>query len=203
LFTLQEVSPQTIREAKRRKARPSIGRAQRSTAASSAEDARLSALHRGSCRNAGRLGSIQAALHATKCEGVTSACSARLSEAPRAAAVVPPGSMPGPPGSGVTSPTRRNRTRSVSRPSPVDVPHEEQDERLYSDRSNHVKEFIPHATCADKSVVSALVAACAAFVTPANFENKDSPAGPMNRSPPVRSVERAIICHHPRRRMIQ
>jgi hypothetical protein len=32
-------------------------------------------------------------------------------------------SMPKPPGSGVTKPARRNRTRSVSRPSPVDVPH--------------------------------------------------------------------------------
>jgi hypothetical protein len=30
--------------------------------------------------------------------------------------------MPGPPGSGVTSPARRNRTRSINWLSPVDVP---------------------------------------------------------------------------------
>jgi hypothetical protein len=30
--------------------------------------------------------------------------------------------MPGPPGSGVTSPARRNRTRPIHRLSPVDVP---------------------------------------------------------------------------------
>jgi len=32
------------------------------------------------------------------------------------------GSMPGPPGSGVTSPARRNRTRPIARLSPVDAP---------------------------------------------------------------------------------
>jgi hypothetical protein len=34
---------------------------------------------------------------------------ARLSEAPRAPVIMPAGTMPGPPGSGVTSPARRNR----------------------------------------------------------------------------------------------
>jgi len=43
----------------------------------------------------------------------------RLSEAPRAPVIMPAGSMPGPPGSGVTSPARRNRTRSINRLSPV------------------------------------------------------------------------------------
>ena len=46
----------------------------------------------------------------------------RLSEAPRAPVVLPAGTIPGPPGSGVTSPARRNRTRPVSRLSPVDAP---------------------------------------------------------------------------------
>ena len=35
---------------------------------------------------------------------------------------MPAGTMPGPPGSGVTSPARRNRTRPISRLSPVDIP---------------------------------------------------------------------------------
>ena len=39
----------------------------------------------------------------------------RLSEAPRAPVIMPAGTMPGPPGSGVTSPARRNRTRSIVR----------------------------------------------------------------------------------------
>jgi hypothetical protein len=43
----------------------------------------------------------------------------RLSAAPRAPVVVPEGSMPEPPEDGVTSPARRNRTRSINRPSPV------------------------------------------------------------------------------------
>ena len=46
----------------------------------------------------------------------------RLSEAPRAPVVMPTGTMPGPPGGGVTSPARRNRTRPIQRLSPVDVP---------------------------------------------------------------------------------
>jgi hypothetical protein len=47
------------------------------------------------CRN-----SIQAALHAMQCAGVTRTLASRLSEAPRAPVVMPAGSMPGPPGSG-------------------------------------------------------------------------------------------------------
>ncbi len=45
-----------------------------------------------------------------------------LSGAPRAPVVMPAGTIPGPPGSGVTSPARRNRTRPIHRLSPVDVP---------------------------------------------------------------------------------
>jgi hypothetical protein len=48
--------------------------------------------------------SIQAALHAMECEGVTFALAPRLSEAPRAPVVMPAGSMPGPPESGSDEP---------------------------------------------------------------------------------------------------
>jgi hypothetical protein len=44
------------------------------------------------------------------------------SEAPRRPVVMPADPMPGPPGSGVTSPARRNRTRPINRLSPVDDP---------------------------------------------------------------------------------
>ena len=43
----------------------------------------------------------------------------RLSEAPRAPVLMPEGTIPGPPGSRVTSPARRNRTRSIVRLSPA------------------------------------------------------------------------------------
>jgi hypothetical protein len=52
-------------------------------------------------------------------EGVTSAMHRGYSEAPRGPVVVPAEAMPEPPGSGVTSPARENRTRPVNRPSPV------------------------------------------------------------------------------------
>ena len=48
--------------------------------------------------------SIQAALHAMQCAGVTCALASRLSEAPRAPVVMPAGSMPGPPESGSDEP---------------------------------------------------------------------------------------------------
>ncbi len=51
--------------------------------------------------------------------GVTRIIRSRLSGAPRAPVVVPEGSMPGPPEDGVTSPVRRNRTRSIVRLSPA------------------------------------------------------------------------------------
>ena len=58
----------------------------------------------------------------------------RLSEAPRAPVVMPEGSIPKPPGSGVTSPARRNRTRSINWLSPVDVPDVSETARLWSSR---------------------------------------------------------------------
>jgi hypothetical protein len=48
--------------------------------------------------------SIQAALHAMQCAGVTRTLAPRLSEAPRAPVVMPAGSMPGPPESGSDEP---------------------------------------------------------------------------------------------------
>ena len=58
----------------------------------------------------------------TRCEGVSSALESRLSKAPCTPVLMPAGSLPGPPGSGVTSPARRNRTRSINWLSPADVP---------------------------------------------------------------------------------
>ena len=65
-----------------------------------------------------RQDSAQAALHA-KHDANYLRRESRLSGAPRAPVVVPEGSMPEPPENGVTSPARRNRTRSINRPSPV------------------------------------------------------------------------------------
>jgi hypothetical protein len=71
----------------------------------------------------------------------------RLSEAPRAPVVMPEGTMPGPPGSGVTSPARRNRTRSINWLSPVDVPDVSETARLWSSRRRCQRASI----CADES----------------------------------------------------
>ena len=57
------------------------------------------------------------------------------------------GSMPGPPGSGVTSPARRNRTRSINWLSPVDVPDVSETARLWSSRRQSQRLCI----CADES----------------------------------------------------
>ncbi len=77
----------------------------------------------------------------------------RLSQAPGAPVVVPEGHsslpcancvlflMPGPPGNGVTSPARRNRTRSIQRLSPVDVPEVSELGRGYRHRAGKVKGF--------------------------------------------------------------
>ena len=71
----------------------------------------------------------------------------RLSEAPRAPVVMPAGTMPGPPGSGVTSPARRNRTCSINWLSPVDVPDVSETARLWSSRRGSQRPCI----CADES----------------------------------------------------
>jgi hypothetical protein len=47
--------------------------------------------------------------------GITRSPLSQSSEAPRRPVIMPADAMPGPPGSGVTSPARRNRTRSTSR----------------------------------------------------------------------------------------
>ena len=71
----------------------------------------------------------------------------RLSEAPRAPVVMPEGTMPGLPGSGVTIPARRNRTRPVNWLSPVDVPDVSETARLWSSPRQSQRLYI----CADES----------------------------------------------------
>jgi len=61
--------------------------------------------------------------------GVTHTIERTHSDAPRAPVIMPAGSMPRPPGSGVTKPARRNRTRPISRLSPVTSLHGRDDER--------------------------------------------------------------------------
>jgi len=51
--------------------------------------------------------------------GVSRRALSQSSEAPRRPVIMPADPMPGPPGSGVTSPARGNRSRPVSRLSPV------------------------------------------------------------------------------------
>jgi len=82
--------------------------------------ARLSALHRGFPRAAlgcARFGPGRASRERE--ERALPDHRARLSQAPDTPTVVSAGSLPGPPGSGVTSPARRNRSRPISRLSPV------------------------------------------------------------------------------------
>ena len=85
--------------------------------------ARLPALRGGACPGERTPGlSPGRASRETRCEGVSSALESRLSKAPCTPVLMPAGSLPGPPGSGVTSPARRNRTRSINWLSPADVP---------------------------------------------------------------------------------
>ena len=79
--------------------------------------ARLSALTQAVlARTSERPSSAQAVLHAIdKQRERYPRRRPRLSGAPRAPVVMPAGAIPEPPGSGVTSPARRNRTRSVVR----------------------------------------------------------------------------------------
>jgi hypothetical protein len=83
----------------------------------------------------------------------------RLSEAPCTPVLMPAGIavcgtncvhlfvLPGPPGSWVTSPARRNRTRSINWLSPVDVPDVSETARLWSSRRRSQRLRI----CADES----------------------------------------------------
>ena len=89
----------------------------------------------------------QAALHAkhdAKALAPLSICSARP---PCTPVLMPAGSLPKPPGSGVTSPARRNRTRSINWQSPVDVPDVSETARLWSSRRRSQRLCI----CADES----------------------------------------------------
>ena len=95
-----------------------------------------------------RQDSAQAALHAKHdAKALPPLRKSRLSEAPRAPVVMPAGTMPGPPGSGVTSPARRNRTCSINWLSPVDVPDVSETARLWSSRRGSQRPCI----CADES----------------------------------------------------
>ena len=67
--------------------------------------------------------SIQAALRAMQCEGVTFAVASRLSEAPRAPVIMPAGSMPGPPGSGSDEPPPAGTAPAPSVGVTGDVPY--------------------------------------------------------------------------------
>jgi hypothetical protein len=83
------------------------------------EGARLPALHRGACQSDRTLRLTGPRFTRKRGRGRCPRRRSRLSGAPRAPVVVPEGSMPEPPENGVTSPARRNRTRSINRPSPV------------------------------------------------------------------------------------
>jgi hypothetical protein len=82
--------------------------------------ARLSALHRGFPRAAlgcTRFGPGRASRE--RADRALPDHRSRLSQAPGTPTLVSRGSIPGPPGSGVTSPARRNRSHPISRLSPV------------------------------------------------------------------------------------
>src|SRR5580692_5992938 len=71
--------------------------------------------------------------------GVTRTTERSYSDAPRTPVIVPAGPMPGPPGSGVTKPARRNRTRSVSRYVSRPRPFDERDDTMTFERRCKVK----------------------------------------------------------------
>jgi len=101
----------------RRKAHPAMAVPCEGTAAILARIARLPALHGGTCpdeRTSG-LSPGRASREIKETRRRYPRRHSRLSGAPRTPIVMPEGTMPGPPGSGVTNPARRNRTRSVSR----------------------------------------------------------------------------------------
>jgi hypothetical protein len=87
-----------------------------------ARTARLSALHDGACPGERTPGLSPGRASRGRADGCYPRLRPRLSGAPRAPVVMPAGTMPGPPGSGVTSPACRNRARSINRLSPVTSP---------------------------------------------------------------------------------
>ena len=106
--------PPQKREAERRQAQPSLA-ASADAAAGLAltRRARLSALHHGFRRSANALTQPRPRFTRERGCGRYTHHQLRLSEAPRTPDIMPVGTMPGPPGSGVTSPARGNRTRSM------------------------------------------------------------------------------------------
>jgi hypothetical protein len=117
--------PHRTREAERRKAHQPCPRMHRQTlppadaGRGSGRNRRPLAFRRFAtvlARASERSDSAQTVLHAIdKQRRRYPRCQPRLSGAPRAPVVVPAGTKPGPPENGVTSPVRRNRTRSVVR----------------------------------------------------------------------------------------
>jgi hypothetical protein len=126
--------PHRTREAERRKAHQPCPRMHRQTlppadaGRGSGRNRRPLAFRRFAtvlARASERSSSAQAVLHAIdKQRGRYPRRQSRLSGAPRAPVVVPAGTKPGPPENGVTSPVRRNRTRSWSGVSRDHVPYE-------------------------------------------------------------------------------
>jgi hypothetical protein len=82
------------------------------------EGARLTALRGGACQSDRTLRLSRAALHAKERAPALPAPSIALKRSTPHPGRRPQGTMPEP-GNGVTSPARRNRTRSINRPSPV------------------------------------------------------------------------------------
>jgi hypothetical protein len=115
-----------VREAKRRKARTTCRT--NGCGASSAEDARLPALHRGACPG-GLPPETQSRPRFTRrsAKALPSPGSPRLSEAPRVSVVVPRGSMPGPPGGRSDESPPAGTALAPSVGVTGDVPHEERD----------------------------------------------------------------------------
>ena len=74
----------------------------------------------------------------------------------------------------VTNSARRNRTRSVSRRLPVDVPRDEQDERHYLEGTHDVKGFISYDNSSSITVSYGERGAHIGMWRSADFENKDS-----------------------------
>jgi len=107
--------------AERRQAHLSVGRAQRGSAPSGTRSP-LGAPPRRLSRRPNASTQPRPRFTRTRGCGRYPHRHSRLSGAPRAPVVMPAGTMPGPPGSGVTSPARRNRTRPINRLSPVDDP---------------------------------------------------------------------------------
>ncbi len=84
----------------------------------------------------------------------------RLSKAPCAPVFMPAGTMPGPPGSRVTSPARRNHSRSAIRCVSRSRPSNERDSHLVAETGTDVKGNVPDCrldlTATNTSIINRL-----------------------------------------------